>query len=235
MACLLFEPGQKPIAFPNLTYKTGKLRQAMGGRLMAWKFLASIFIVAILLPSSTQAEPCREGSIHEPSPFMGNNDEIFRLDDGSIWKVKFEYEYLYEYYPRVVICPDQGKLIIKGKALTVELLSSGPLRNRPSNPSNPSNGEAPRGQTKLPGQIVVAAARSGCHDYFVANGPQGYYLLEWYGGHSPSEGDVIVGDLGGYGFKDVFYPASGAKGRLYVDDYLLSRTRAIEKYAEKCR
>jgi hypothetical protein len=186
------------------------------------KFLAPIFMLAALLPGNAQAEPCREGSILEPAPFMGNNDEIFRLDDGSLWKVQFEYEYLYEYYPRVAICPDQGKLIIKGKVLTVAPLS--PPRARSPKP----------GQVKIPGQIVVVAARSGCRDYFVADGPQGYYLLEWYGGYSPSEGDVILGDLGGFGFKDVFYPGNESKGRLYVDDFLLSRSAVVEKYAEKC-
>jgi len=60
-----------------------------------------------------------------PSPFLGNNDEVFQLDDGSLWRVKYEYEYLYEYFPAVVVCPAQGKLIIKGQDLNVELLSGG--------------------------------------------------------------------------------------------------------------
>jgi hypothetical protein len=45
---------------------------------------------------------------------------------------------------------------------------------------------------------------------------------------------VILGDLGGFGFKDVFYPGNGSKGRLYVDEFLLSRSAVVEKYAEKC-
>jgi len=51
---------------------------------------------------------------------MGNNGEIFKLADGSLWEVKYEYEYLYEYYPSVIICPSQGKLVINGKTLNVE-------------------------------------------------------------------------------------------------------------------
>ena len=51
---------------------------------------------------------------------MGNNDEIFVLTDGTIWQVKYEYEYMYEYYPSVVICPDLGKLLIDGKSLNVQ-------------------------------------------------------------------------------------------------------------------
>jgi len=51
---------------------------------------------------------------------MGNNGEIFKLADGSLWEIKYEYEYLYEYYPTVIICPSQGKLVINGKTLNVK-------------------------------------------------------------------------------------------------------------------
>lgn len=54
---------------------------------------------------------------------MGNNGEIFKLSDGSLWEIKYEYEYLYEYQPSVLICPSRGKLIIKGKNLNVQRIS----------------------------------------------------------------------------------------------------------------
>jgi hypothetical protein len=79
----------------------------------------------------------------------------------------------------------------------------------------------------------VILLKSGCGDYFLADGPSGIYLLEWYGGYSPSEGDVIIGPINSYGFKDVCYPGNG-NGRVWVDDYLLSNTSALEKYDEKC-
>jgi len=50
---------------------------------------------------------------------MGNNGELFKLADGSLWEIKYEYEYLYEYYPNVIICPSKGKIAIKGKSLNV--------------------------------------------------------------------------------------------------------------------
>jgi hypothetical protein len=190
------------------------------------KLVAAVLILIAFLHGNGHAEACRQASILDPVPFMGNDNEIFRLDDGSLWRVTYEYEYLYEYYPGVVICPDRGKLIIKGRALAVVPVSPG----RTASPS----GRSGRSQARSASQVVVVAVRSGCHDYFVADGPQGYYLLEWYGGYSPDEGDVIIGELGSYGFKDVFYPRNGAKGRLYVDDFLLSQSSAIEKYAEKC-
>jgi hypothetical protein len=79
-------------------------------------------------------------------------------------------------------------------------------------------------------EIVVA--HTGC-DYFIADGPSGLYLLEWYGGHSPDVGDVVAGDLNSYGFKDVCYPGYG-QGRIWVDDYLLSESSAMEKVRDKC-
>ena len=66
---------------------------------------------------------CYESSIIKPSPFMGNNGEIFKLNDGTLWEVKYEYEYLYEYYPDVIICPFKGKLVIDGTSLNVEQVS----------------------------------------------------------------------------------------------------------------
>jgi hypothetical protein len=54
---------------------------------------------------------------------MGNNAEILKLADGSLWEVKNEYEYLYAYYPSVIICPSLQKLIVGKKSLNVQLVS----------------------------------------------------------------------------------------------------------------
>ena len=72
---------------------------------------------------------CYESTINKPQPFMGNDGEVFILSDGSIWEVKYEYEYMYEYYPDVVICPNKNILIINDKELDIEYLSSGSVVN----------------------------------------------------------------------------------------------------------
>jgi hypothetical protein len=87
--------------------------------------MKSLIFAAALLAQSAFASGCYESTIQTPSPFMGNNDEAFRLADGSWWIVKFEYSYLYEYFPQVVICPGTRKLHIKGKALNIEALDQG--------------------------------------------------------------------------------------------------------------
>lgn len=99
------------------------------------KILRSAAILILLfLASSANASGCYESSIQSPTPFMGNNGEIFKLLDGSVWEVKYEYEYMYEYYPSVIVCPDRGKLMIGGKSLNVALLST------PKNSQNGSGG-----------------------------------------------------------------------------------------------
>ena len=57
--------------------------------------LATILIVVVHGASVTQA--CYETTVQSPTPFMGNNGEIVKLADGTLWEVKYAYEYLYEY------------------------------------------------------------------------------------------------------------------------------------------
>jgi hypothetical protein len=102
--------------------------------------LVIIYLALVLLPKGLYAQDCFETSILSPTPFMGNDGEIFKLVNGSIWEVKYEYEYLYEYYPNVIICPDRGKLIINDKSLSIELLSS-------------ASNETPSNETVIESQI----------------------------------------------------------------------------------
>ena len=88
------------------------------------KTLIGLMILSVL-SNGAIAAGCYESSIQSPTPFMGNNGEIFKLSDGSIWEVKYEYEYMYEYYPSVIVCPDQGKLVIGDKKLNVQALAKG--------------------------------------------------------------------------------------------------------------
>lgn len=187
-------------------------------------YRAAIFLVTlslIHLPSLAQTRhlSCFQTAIQAPSPFMGNHDEIFQTTDGSVWKVQGSFEFLFEFFPTVTICPDRNVLLLKGKRINVIPIASGALNSAPVAPHN-----------------RVIFKRSGCRDYFLADGDGGgIYLLEWYGGYDPSQGDIILGEIRGYGFKDVFYPERNSSGRVYVDDYLLSRDSAARKIAEKCR
>lgn len=96
------------------------------------KSLLIKLVVAIVLgaQSTSFAQSCYETTVQSPSPFMGNNGEIIKLGDGSLWEVKNAYEYLYEYYPAVVVCPEKRKLIVNGKSINVQAVSSRPTAGK---------------------------------------------------------------------------------------------------------
>lgn len=109
----------------------------MISRAAAW--VSALALVAFYAESAN-AQDCYQSSILSPTPFMGNNDEIFKLSDGSVWQIKYEYEYLYEYYPTVFICPSRSKLIIKEKSLNVQRLSGNPTAPRSQGNTAPQPG-----------------------------------------------------------------------------------------------
>jgi hypothetical protein len=195
--------------------------------------LKSILTSALLLAcGAASAQACYTTSVVSPNPLMGNHGEVFRTAHGALFEVVGSYEYLYAYSPSVTICPGQGKMVVQGRSVGVTPLSSAAPR------SGPSEGTKGAGRardiqkaTSAPITVVLRARRCA---YFLADGPQGYYLLEWYGGHDPAQGDGIYGDLAGYGLKNVLYD-NGQDGTLYIDDYLLNKDRALEKFGAKCR
>lgn len=198
------------------------MRSRRAGRWLEGLWLALVLALAIStlgLAGPATAADCYEVTVSKPAPFMGNNGEIVQLSDGSVWQIKYEYEYMYEYYPDAMICPGSSKLIVNGKSLNVALVA--PSRATSPAPATPEN------------LITVVYVSSGC-DYFIADGPQGFYLLQWFGGHLPSKGDTIAGKISTFGMKDVYYVNARSNGRVWVDDYLLSPQRASEKYAAKC-
>ena len=73
----------------------------------------------------------------------------------------------------------------------------------------------------------------GSCDYFIADGPRGYYVLEWYGGYDPNEGDAIYGDIGSYGMKSVDY-SYNRSGRVWVEDFLESWGAAMDEINDHC-
>lgn len=110
--------------FPRFELKFCNNLRGIGGvkdmiRMHATFAALGVFAGTAFMSAPAAAESCRSTSIAKPSPFMGNDGEIFALADGSYWQVKYEYEYLYEYFPTAVICPSENILIIKGKKLNV--------------------------------------------------------------------------------------------------------------------
>ena len=83
----------------------------VNGKVM--KTLSVLLILIFAIYSLAYAQQCYEATIMKPVPFLGNGGEIIILDDGTVWEeVSYQYLYLYEYYPTVVICPSSGKMIL---------------------------------------------------------------------------------------------------------------------------
>ena len=80
--------------------------------------------------------------------------------------------------------------------------------------------------------VINGGITSGC-DYFIADDPNGLYVLEWYGGWDPSEGDTIEGDINSYGFKNVTYNDKYS-GRVWVEDFLESNSAAWDEINDHC-
>ena len=77
-------------------------------------------------------------------------------------------------------------------------------------------------------QGVVVVGERGCdkRDYIVISTAQGFVYAQQYSG-SFDKDDQVVGELNSYGFKDVL--VNGSSARLWIDDYMLSRSRAADK------
>lgn len=83
-------------------------------------------------------------------------------------------------------------------------------------------------------EAVVVFNKSGCRSRFVAESNLGYVYLEWYGGADPMEGEVLIGELHSYGMKEAYSLNTRRKTQVWVDDYMLSRSRVQEKLREHC-
>jgi len=86
----------------------------------AYLLIGILFIIC----SSLSANDFHKAQIMKPTPFMGNNGEVFQLSDGSVWEVQFSYEYLYAYYPEILISYSRGEMIVNGKKINVKSISS---------------------------------------------------------------------------------------------------------------
>lgn len=80
---------------------------------------------------------------------------------------------------------------------------------------------------------IVVYNKSGCRSRFVVETNMGYAILEWYGGNDPLEGSQLVGDYESYGFKDIFNTTADSELRVYVEDYMLSKSSLQDKFFNK--
>lgn len=80
----------------------------------------------------------------------------------------------------------------------------------------------------------VVVYDKGCRSRFIVSTPRGYAILEWFGGNMPGVGDTVVGDFEMYGMKDIYNLRAESETKVWVEDFWLSRDRAVTKMAELC-
>jgi len=89
----------------------------------------------------------------------------------------------------------------------------------------------------IPAQAAtgIVAHRINACDYFIVLTQQGYDVLEWYGGHDPDEGDVLVGAYEAYGMHTAYDDTADDEIQVWVEDYGLSKEDALEKLVDQCQ
>ena len=80
---------------------------------------------------------------------------------------------------------------------------------------------------------TVVKRISSC-DYFMVSALNGYAVLEWYGGHDPDTGDILIGRFEEYGMHDILDDSTDETITTWTKDYGVSRTRALEILVDKC-
>ncbi len=89
----------------------------------------------------------------------------------------------------------------------------------------------PRDEQGTKGQVVYS--KLDC-PYFLVNTILGYVVLRLYDGKPPGVGDMLAGDFESYGVKRIFNSSNGLNIKVLVDNFWLSKDRAMEIYYEKC-
>ena len=79
------------------------------------------------------------------------------------------------------------------------------------------------------GVVVADHYKCEMYDRIVVETERGFTNAEVYSGYSDTlEGDIIFGELHSYGFTDIHDENGYDVGRIYVDDYMVSNSEAVE-------
>ena len=72
-----------------------------------------------------------------------------------------------------------------------------------------------------------------CQTIFVVSAPEGYAVIEWASGPVPGKGDVLVGNLGVTGQKDVAL-ANGAAVGVLIETWGMNEAAATQMLKNQC-
>jgi hypothetical protein len=89
-------------------------------------------------------------------------------------------------------------------------------------------------QSSVGGVVVADHYTCNTYDRIVIETNRGYTNAEVYRGYNATlEGDIIYGELHSFGFTDIYDNNGRDIGRLYIDDYMVSESSAVEWCTEE--
>jgi hypothetical protein len=72
-----------------------------------------------------------------------------------------------------------------------------------------------------------------CFSYFILKSRQGYTVAEWFGCRELDICEVLLGQFNSFGFKYLVI-TNNTNFHIWIDDYMLSKERALEKINDLC-
>lgn len=82
--------------------------------------IASILVLGHTMHKAQAAKSCYKARIIYPGTFMGNDNELIELFDGSQYVIKYAMENMNLQQPMATICPKNHLLIVKGVKFYVQ-------------------------------------------------------------------------------------------------------------------
>lgn len=75
----------------------------------------------------------------------------------------------------------------------------------------------------------------GNRDTYIIETARGYTIAEHYGGEYLTVGDKVRGPLNTYNFRYIIQPKNDKETKVYIEDYMMSKSSAIEWMEEHDR
>jgi hypothetical protein len=80
---------------------------------------------------------------------------------------------------------------------------------------------------------LVVKRLSSC-DYFLLYNKNGYVVAEHYYGKEFDEGETVYGNINQYGYVDVYDEDLDESEHIYIEDYRMGKSEAVEKLLDEC-
>lgn len=88
-----------------------------------WDNIGGTYNLLIVLSPSI-SDPCFDKNIIQPEYSIGTSLELFKLSDGTLWKVESVLNHMLGNWSNVKICPSRGEVVINDRTLPVSQITN---------------------------------------------------------------------------------------------------------------